>query len=129
MRGLVRVLVLRTRQVAERHIGAFARESDGHRAADAAVGAGDERLAAFQAPMAVVGLLAVVGPGLHFLLGSRRLLLLRRKRLLHPLLARVPRGGVCHGVPFTSFIEKSSGGDSRICETRARIQAAETLAC
>lgn len=46
-------------------IGALARESDGHRCADAAVTAGDQCLFALQLAMAAIAVLAVVRPRLH----------------------------------------------------------------
>ena len=49
------------RQIIDRDIGAFARESDRHGAADAGIAARDQRLAALQAPRAAIARLAVIG--------------------------------------------------------------------
>src|SRR5690349_3447642 len=51
------------------YVGALARIGDRHRAPNAAVSAGDDRLFVFEPARALVGLLAVVGHRLH--LGSK----------------------------------------------------------
>src|SRR5690606_37730939 len=75
-------------QVADRDVGALARERDGHRPADARVPARDERPAAVEAAAAAVRRLAVVGHGVHGPGEAGGLLLLRREA-----------GTVRHGVP------------------------------
>ena len=88
--GLARILVLVP--VRDEDVGAFAREREGDRAADAAVGAGDDSRLVFQSAEALVGRLAVVGARLHGLLRAGRLLLLLGERRSGSLLLRV-----CHG--------------------------------
>ncbi len=74
--------VLMLAEIGDQHVGALARERDGHRAADAAIAAGDDRFLAGQAPRAFVRLLAVVGDGIHLPGEARhRLLLLGERRL------------------------------------------------
>jgi hypothetical protein len=63
-------------QVGDQDIGAFAREGDGHRPADAGIAAGDDRGAAVELGAAFVRLLAVVGLGRHLGGVAGRLLLL-----------------------------------------------------
>jgi len=109
-RGLVGIGVFHAGHVAQRDVGAFAREGDRHRAADAAVRAGDERLASLQPAVTFVGLLTMVGLRPHFLLGARRLLLLLGKRLLQLLLARILRGGGGHGFPFEAVLAGAASG-------------------
>ena len=72
--GLLGVLMLA--EIGDQHVGALARKRKRHRAADAAVAAGDDRLFAGQPPRAFVGLLAVIGDGLHLLGEARHRLLL-----------------------------------------------------
>jgi len=77
--GLIGILMLA--EIGDQHVGTLARKRQRHRAADAAVAAGDDRLPAGQPPRAFVGLLAVIGDRIHlpgearhrlFLLGERR---------------------------------------------------------
>ena len=63
-------------------VGALAREGERDGAADARVGAGDQRDLVAQAAVADVRVLAVVGQRLHVGLAARRLLLLLGKRRL-----------------------------------------------
>src|SRR5258707_7319 len=70
--GLARVLVLVP--VRDEDVGPFAREREGDRSPDAAVGAGHDRRLVLQSAEALVGLLAVVGTRLHGLLGAGWLL-------------------------------------------------------
>jgi len=74
-RGLLRVVMLV--EIADQHIGALAREGDGDGAANAGIGAGDQRGAALELPGAFVGVLAVIGTRLHLARLARRLLLRR----------------------------------------------------
>ena len=69
-------------EVGAQDVGAFTREGDRHGAADARVGAGDDRHLVLQPAVADVALLAVVGERPHVGLPARRLLLLLRERRL-----------------------------------------------
>src|SRR5262249_26060278 len=64
-------------EIADQHIGALAREGDGDGAANAGIGAGDQRGAALELSGAFVGVLAVIGTRLHLARLARRLLLRR----------------------------------------------------
>ena len=66
----------------EGDVGTLAGERDRHRAADAGVATGDERPLALEAAVALVGVLAVVGPRLHLVGEAGRFLLLRREGLV-----------------------------------------------
>ncbi len=78
--GLLGVLMLA--EIGDQHVCALARKRDGHRAADAAIASGDDCLFARQPSRALVGLLAVIGDGIHLPGEARhRLLLLGERRL------------------------------------------------
>lgn len=78
--GLIGILMLA--EIGDQHVGTLARKRQRHRAADAAVAAGDDRLFARQPPRAFVGLLAVIGDGIHLPGDPRHRLLLRGERWL-----------------------------------------------
>src|SRR4051794_40967820 len=69
-------------EIGDQHVGALARKRQRHRAADAAIATGDDRLPAGQPTRAFVGMLAVIGDGIHLPGEARhRLLLLGERRL------------------------------------------------
>ena len=78
--GLVGVAVFA--EIGVDHVCPFASKGDGHRAADARVGAGDDRNAVFKPVRPAVALLAVVCLGLHLGVGAGVALFLLRKRRL-----------------------------------------------
>ena len=79
------------RQVAEGDVRPLAREGDRRRPADAAVAAGDERLAAGQPARPAVSFLAVVRRRIHLARQPGPRLLLLGERFLPVLGARVAR--------------------------------------
>jgi hypothetical protein len=92
--GLLRVRMLV--EVRDQNVGPLARERERYGAPDAAVPAGDERRLALQAAVPAVALLAVVGPGLHISLESRRLLRLLGVGRLRCSLARIDCCALVH---------------------------------
>jgi hypothetical protein len=105
-RGLAGVVFL-LGQVGDQDIGAFAREGNGHGAADAGIAAGDDRGATLELATTFVRLLAVVGLGRHLCRMPGRLLLLLGLRRCR---AGVP-GVLCHGwaSPASSLAIRAAG--------------------